>query len=140
MCLTSCRCGFTIMEILIAMAIFAIGILGVAKMQISATMGNSSSRTLTEAVFFAQSRLETLLALPYDHNDLKDVNGNALSGLDDEDTGADHGDTQDIYTLSWNIADDEPVEDAKRIRIIVTWRTGASGPEKRVLNAVKYQM
>ncbi|MEA2061445.1 MAG: prepilin-type N-terminal cleavage/methylation domain-containing protein [Thermodesulfobacteriota bacterium] len=143
-CLTSCRCGFTIMEILVAMAIFAIGILGVAKMQIIATMGNTSSRTVTEAVFFAQSRLETLLALPYDHNYLEDGDGDGdgLAGLDDEKTDtteADHYENiQGIYTVSWNIAEDEPVEDAKRIRTIVSWQTTASGSQTRVLNAIKY--
>ena len=39
--------GYTIMEVLIALAIFAIGILGVATMQISSTNGTASARKHT---------------------------------------------------------------------------------------------
>jgi type IV pilus modification protein PilV len=57
--------GFTIMEILIAMAIFGIGILGVAKMQISAITGNTSARIHSEASAIAQEQIESLMALSY---------------------------------------------------------------------------
>lgn len=58
-------CGFTLMEVMIAMAIFAIGILGVATMQISSTNGNTSARKHSEASEIAQSQIEWLMAIPY---------------------------------------------------------------------------
>ncbi len=57
--------GFTIIEVLIAMAIFAIGILGVATMQISSTNGNTSARKHSEASEFAQGQVELLMAAPF---------------------------------------------------------------------------
>ncbi|MCK5100316.1 MAG: prepilin-type N-terminal cleavage/methylation domain-containing protein, partial [Desulfobacteraceae bacterium] len=55
--------GFTILEVMIAMAIFAIGILGVAKMQIKSTTGNTTARTITEATTVAVDRVERLISL-----------------------------------------------------------------------------
>ena len=57
--------GFTLIEILIAMAIFSIGILGVGTMQLRSTSGNTNARIGTEASVWAQDRVETLMLLPY---------------------------------------------------------------------------
>lgn len=58
--------GFTLIEVLVAMAIFSIGILAVASMQLAGTKGSSSARFSTEAAVLAQSQMESLLALEYD--------------------------------------------------------------------------
>ena len=58
--------GFTLIEVLVAMAIFSIGILAVASMQLAGTKGSSSARFSTEAAVLAQSRMESLMALEYD--------------------------------------------------------------------------
>ena len=60
------RNGFTLIEVLVAMAIFSIGILAVASMQLAGTKGSSSARFSTEAAVLAQSQMESLLALEYD--------------------------------------------------------------------------
>jgi len=57
--------GFTLIEVLIAMAIFSIGILGVGTMQISSTSGNTSARIRTEASIWGQDLVETLMLRPY---------------------------------------------------------------------------
>ena len=62
--------GFTLIEVLMAMVIFAIGILGVAKMQISAIGGNANALAMTEKVSLASSHIERLMGLPYTHGDL----------------------------------------------------------------------
>jgi prepilin-type N-terminal cleavage/methylation domain-containing protein len=59
--------GFTLIEILIAMAIFSIGILGVATMQISSVNGNSHARKHLEASAFAQGQLESALLIPFNN-------------------------------------------------------------------------
>ncbi len=63
--------GFTIIEVLIALAIFGIGILAVAKMQISATGHNTSSRVYTEAASVGGGGVEELINLDFDDSDLE---------------------------------------------------------------------
>ena len=57
--------GFTLIEVLIAMAIFLIGFLAVGAMQISAVNSNASARMRTEASMIAAQHAERLLALPF---------------------------------------------------------------------------
>ena len=58
--------GFTLIEVLIAMAIFAVGILAVTTMQMRSINQNGSARMQTEATALAADWMEQLLALPYD--------------------------------------------------------------------------
>lgn len=58
--------GFTLIEVLIAMAIFAIGILAVTSMQMRSINQNASARMQTEATTLAVDWMERLLALPYE--------------------------------------------------------------------------
>ncbi len=67
--------GFTLIEVLIAMAIFSIGILGVWTMQIRSTTGNTSARIRTEASIWGQDLVETLMLESYD-SPLLDPNNN----------------------------------------------------------------
>ena len=57
--------GFTLMEVLIAIVILAVGLLGVTGMQISAIRGNHFSGNLTQATVLAQNKLEELKQLAY---------------------------------------------------------------------------
>lgn len=58
--------GFTLIEVLIGMAIFAIGILAVTTMQMRSINQNASARLQTEATTLAADWMERLMALPYD--------------------------------------------------------------------------
>ena len=79
--------GFTLIEILIAMVIFSVGILGVAKMQIAGINGNATARGVTDIVVQATDQIELLMLLPYDHADLTQ--------------GAHAGVALPGYTLGW---------------------------------------
>ena len=118
--------GFTLIEVLIAVSILTIGLLAVASMQVSAIRGNDFSSNVTEATVLAQDKLELLSTLPYAHGDLQDQDGDFDSGLADSGAGADYSETPAApfsrYTVSWNVAENNPVPDAKTIRVIVTWR------------------
>ena len=57
--------GFTIIEVLMAICIFAIGMLAVATMQYSAIRVNSSANLLTERTNYAMDQMEKLMSLPY---------------------------------------------------------------------------
>lgn len=101
--------GFTMIEILIAISIFAVGILAVATMQTTAINGNSSARKHTEASICLSDQVETLMALTY-----KD----AL--LDDAvDHTADAGQGHITYTTGWDVA---VQPDYKVVTVTVNWR------------------
>ena len=60
-----CR-GFTLIEVLIAMLILAVGLLALASMQLRSIRMNASARMQTEATAIAVDWLERLIALPFD--------------------------------------------------------------------------
>lgn len=122
--------GFTLLEVMIALAIFTIGILGVATMQISAIQGNSKGRQISEATSVASALMETLLARAYGDDCLRDINGDGA--LDSDWAGRDlpnpnpAGICPDVpvnlppaYNLFWNVAEDSPQVGTKTIRIFV---------------------
>ncbi len=133
--------GFTLVEILIAMTIFAIGILAVGAMQIAAIKENSFSNGLTEASTIAQDQVEQLIMEDFSNPDLVDVNGDGNAGIDNPNRStvitsgnvllpvggagqADHGQVVNVqglnYLVYWNIADLSSF--AKQIRVIVAWK------------------
>ena len=97
--------GFTLIEVLIAMAIFSIGILAVASMQIRSINLNASAQMQSEATTLAVEWLERLKMLPYDHTDL-DENNNP------------HQDQFGSYTIRWEVAESLDLP-TKRITVTV---------------------
>ncbi|OQX13983.1 MAG: hypothetical protein BWK76_15370 [Desulfobulbaceae bacterium A2] len=57
--------GFSLVEVMVALAIFAIGLLSIAAMQVTAIRGNSSARRLSEATSLLQDVAERVLEEPY---------------------------------------------------------------------------
>ena len=94
--------GFTLIEVLMAMAIFSLGMMAVGAMQITSTNSNASARIHTEEYTWVVDQIERLTALSYDHDDL--------------DLG-EHEFPQPPYTVRWTVAVDSPVVGAKRIAV-----------------------
>ena len=116
--------GFTLIELMIALAVFTIGLLGIASMQINSIQGNSFAFKTTTATTLAQAQIEELTSLDYDHPNLADTDNDGQGGLSDTAANADFSrivNMEEQYTLSWNIAEDYPNTDNKLIRAIVTW-------------------
>jgi type IV pilus assembly protein PilV len=57
--------SFTVIEVLIAITILAIGLLGIASMQMNAIRGNSLSDIITCALALAEDKMEELMGLDY---------------------------------------------------------------------------
>jgi len=62
--------GFTLIEVLIAMAIFAVGILALAGLQVTYIGGNASAQMQTEATALGAQVIEQLKSLPFDAAEL----------------------------------------------------------------------
>ena len=67
--------GFTFVELLMVIAIFSIGILAVASMQVTSINANSSARISGEATALAANKIEELMASDYNNDgDLNPAN------------------------------------------------------------------
>jgi len=87
------QAGFTLIEILIALSIFAIGILAVATMQIRSMQVNSHASDITESTTWAQDKMEELITRPWTHADLIAAN-------------SPHTDTSpDGTVVTWDVTD-----------------------------------
>jgi len=120
--------GFTLIEVLVAMTIFTIGILGVANMQISAIKGNFLARKITETATLGQEVVERIIALDYADAQLTDNNSNGYLGRTDGLNLADkiwqhkEDDPDSPYDVYSNIAENYPITDNKTIWIYVEWK------------------
>lgn len=76
--------GFTLIEVLIAMAIFAIGILAVIGLQVQVITGNSRSNIQTEQMLLAQRVMEQLKNAPQIFKPTGNNNVTSLNNVDDE--------------------------------------------------------
>ena len=83
--------GYTLIEVLIAIAILSIGLLAIATMQVSSIRVNDTARRMTRRATIAQDRLEYLMSVKYTHAVLTSgshTDGSAPSG----------------YSISWNVS------------------------------------
>ncbi len=103
--------GFTLIEVMIAIAIIAIGIFGVMSLVITVMKGNTLSKRVTTATTIAQEKLEDFKIMDYD---------NAV-----DDSGTDTAYNIDYYWKA-DVQDDTPATDTKTITVDVYWSSGGT--------------
>lgn len=121
--------GYSLIEVLIAMAVFSIGILAIFSMQITATNGNALARGMTENYNCAMDKAEELLALPFNNvnlnNGVHSVAKN-VDGIDNDSDGLVDGDDADgeatgHIDLQWEVWDTSIHDQIiKSVRVSVT--------------------
>jgi len=119
--------GYTLIEVLVAIAIFAIGILAVLQMQLSAINGNAMARKLTDNYTWAARRAEELMSLPYDDPTLTDTGGNFVTVAQDADGIDNDGDGRIDETgetgyvqMFMKVQDDTPSTGLKTVTVRIT--------------------
>jgi prepilin-type N-terminal cleavage/methylation domain-containing protein len=100
--------GFSLIEVMFAIAFLGFGLLAVAQMIPLATRQVVSSKQLTDAVAAGQSLIEELK--------MDDYSGGTL-------TAGSHTRTSGPYTLVWVVTNNEPATGSKRIDLTVTWNS-----------------
>jgi len=77
--------GFSLIEVMIAMAIFSIGILAVGSMQLSTSKNNTTGNYTTLATMLARQKIEEIKIL--DRSELSGAGGNDTVGIYDRQWG-----------------------------------------------------
>ena len=101
--------GFSLLEVLIAISIFAVGMLAVAGLQASSINGNLSARETTQSAALGQAEVERLLSLSYDHPELQATEG------------APRNWSEGHYRYHLEVIDDELFPNTKTIQLAVEY-------------------
>lgn len=110
--------GFTILEVMIALVVLSIGLLGLGALQLVAIKGNSFSSEMTYATMLAQQQAETLKNHAYTDADLTQGTHSAV------------GSSKGVqYTVTWNVTDDTPDTNMKTVNLTVRWTSLRQGTQ-----------
>ena len=96
--------GFSLIECLVAIAVFSSSIMGLSSLTVMVIKGNSSSQAMTVATAMATDKMESLQNMAYD--------GVASGGPET---------LQNIYTRQWTVTNNLPVLNTKTIVVTVSW-------------------
>jgi len=130
------RGGFTLVEITIAMGVFAIGMLALTAMQLHAMRAGSSGRHATQAAAIAQSRMEQLQRLRW--TDLATTAGAFTAPIPEDHTvQGSPDDVEMTYAVDWRVADVEAGW-TRSIDVRVTWDEPKRPGRTMVLSSLRY--
>lgn len=134
------RGGFSLVEVMVAFSILAIGLLSVAAGQIYAMRGGSQGRHSSAAATVAQSQVENFLRLDFGDATLADTGGAFVPAggqpvqtvVQDQGAGA----VEMTYLLSWRIADLDA--NRKSIDVQVTWNEPGRPGRQLVISTARH--
>jgi type IV pilus assembly protein PilV len=105
--------GFNLIELLIALTVFTIGIMAVAAMQTASARGNNLASSLSMGVrTFNQNKAEQLLSLAYGDTDLD-------AGTHPTETMT--GSNNVVYSTFWTVVVNNPYTGAKTVTVSTSW-------------------
>jgi prepilin-type N-terminal cleavage/methylation domain-containing protein len=109
--------GFTLVEVLVALMVFVVGVLSIAAMMPTGSRSVNRSGDQTRASELASACAERLLSTSYADADL-------FSGAHVDPANPREG----KYYVGWSVQDDQPMPLCKRATITVRWPTSTSAP------------
>lgn len=109
--------GFTLIEVMIALVILAVGILALMTMQIVSIRANAFSSEMTYAAMLGQRELEDVRNMNYDN-----VTALARTTYDVDLT------TKGVaYSIERQVQDNTPATDMKTVTLIIDWLGSPAG-------------
>jgi type IV pilus assembly protein PilV len=104
--------GFTLLEVLVAIAVLAVGLLGMATLVGSVINYNQLAQHVTTATTLAQDRIEELKNTGYD---------NIAEGSSTEANIDALGDAGGVYNRSTEVDEDAVFQNTKTVEVTVSW-------------------
>ncbi len=109
--------GFMLVELMIAVLVLTIGILGMMSMQVKGIQTNSSARRITQSAAIGADRFEKFLGLPYEDERVAPESNHTL--------------VDGRYTIRWAVSpDNTPIPNVKTINVTVS--TQEAGQERSI--------
>lgn len=109
--------GFSLIECMVAMAVFSIGILAVMGLQFSAISANGGARKISDVLVMAEDQLENFMSLPYNSTELDPaLNPHRV----------DAGGYSMVWTVAMEDLDGNGTDDAKHIQLTASHQTDAT--------------
>jgi type IV pilus assembly protein PilV len=106
--------GFTLLEVLVASAIFTFGMLAILGMLVTAMGGNAQGRQMTEATNLAASKIEDLKLTPYEDLSI-------LPSYSDT-TTVSNSSVRDTFTRTWTVYTSiAPPLKLKKVVVTTSW-------------------
>jgi type IV pilus assembly protein PilV len=125
------RAGLTLIEVMIALTILAVGLLTLATMQLEALRGGRSGATGTFAAALAQDKMEELQRMSWNDADLA-ATGNWVTPETET-----HPVNGQSYLVDWRVTD--LVADWTRsIDVRVRWSEPRHPNRSRILSSIRY--
>jgi len=107
--------GIGLIEIVVAILIFGVGIIAALRMFPVTNASTTRSRNITIATNLAQEKLEELMGLPFGSASLtQGTHSDPLNPL------------QRHFTRTWSVIDDTPLSGMKRIDVTVSFPSSSS--------------
>lgn len=117
--------GFTLVEMMIALVLFGVGMMALAQVLPRGLSVRDKARRMSVASSMAQEEVERLRNLPFNHADL--AGGIHLDPNNPVDNA---------YRRQWTVQDDTPVEDMKRVSVTVSFPTDSADSQAVVTTMI----
>lgn len=100
--------GFTLIEMMVAIILIGVGLMGLAALSSTVTRANVQSSALTSASALAQEKIEGFRSMPY-----AEIGAGASTDVRTLDGIG--------YSRTWSVQTDQPAADLKTISVTVSW-------------------
>jgi len=131
------RAGFSMLEIMIALAVLALGVLGMTAGQLAAIKLSGDSRSRTTAMYLAQQQVEVIQTMSADDvKDLPDAVGYPNDPANPIDPNPGTQDSRRFFR-SWVVQEDAPENGVITVTVTVAWNDENGVPRTLRLRTFK---